>query len=94
LAEIEFWRDKAASLSTLHEQLNLPIVHTMLNVLRKAAVIGTSSGNTNSLEIQLGELNKFYIEAKDNIKFLSTLERHLKHIIVGSLSSVQVKQSI
>ena len=35
------------------------------------------------------ELNKLYTEAKDNVKFLSTLERHFKNIITGSISSVQ-----
>lgn len=31
-----------------------------------------------------------YTEAKDNVKFLITLERHFKNIITGSLPSVQV----
>ncbi|KAJ3328734.1 Dynein heavy chain 10, axonemal, partial [Blyttiomyces sp. JEL0837] len=84
LAEIDFWRDRNASLSTLYEQLNLPIVHKIVQILGKAqASIHTS------LEFQLQELNKFYAEAKDNIKFLSTLERHFKNIITGSLTSVQ-----
>lgn len=84
LAEIDFWRDRNASLSTLHEQLNLPIVHTIIRVLTKA-----QSPSSSSLEFQLGELTKFYTEAKDNVKFLSTLERHFKNIVTGSLSSVQ-----
>ncbi|RKO94122.1 dynein heavy chain and region D6 of dynein motor-domain-containing protein [Blyttiomyces helicus] len=84
LAEIEFWRDRNASLSTLYEQLNLPIVHTIVQILNRAQVSLSSS-----LEFQLGELNKFYTEAKDNVKFLSTLERHFKNIVTGSLSSVQ-----
>ncbi|KAJ3039942.1 Dynein heavy chain 10, axonemal [Rhizophlyctis rosea] len=84
LAEIDFWRDRNASLSTLHEQLNTPIVHTVIQILNKAM-----SPTSSSLEFQLSELNKFYTEAKDNVKFLSTLERHFKNIITGSLSSVQ-----
>ncbi|TPX63919.1 hypothetical protein SpCBS45565_g06282 [Spizellomyces sp. 'palustris'] len=84
LAEIEFWRDRNASLSTLYEQLNLPIVHSIVQILTKA-----QSPVSSSLEFQLGELNKFYTEAKDNVKFLSTLERHFKNIITGSLNSVQ-----
>ncbi|KAJ3299892.1 Dynein heavy chain 10, axonemal [Borealophlyctis nickersoniae] len=84
LAEIEFWRDRNASLSTLHEQLNLPIVHMIVQILNRAG-----SAASSSLEFQLSELNKFYTEAKDNVKFLSTLERHFKNIVTGSLSSVQ-----
>ncbi|KAI8847268.1 dynein heavy chain and region D6 of dynein motor-domain-containing protein [Chytridium lagenaria] len=84
LAEVEFWRDRNASLSTLYEQLNLPVVHTLVKILAKAQVPCAPA-----LEFQLGELNKFYTEAKDNVKFLSTLERHFKNIISGSLTSVQ-----
>ncbi|TPX78384.1 hypothetical protein CcCBS67573_g00352 [Chytriomyces confervae] len=84
LAEIEFWRDRNASLSTLYEQLNLPIVKTLVQILSKAA-----APISPSLDFQLQELNKYYTEAKDNVKFLSTLERHFKNIVVGSLGSVQ-----
>ncbi|KAI9102678.1 dynein heavy chain and region D6 of dynein motor-domain-containing protein [Phlyctochytrium arcticum] len=84
LAEIDFWRDRNGSLSALYEQLNHPIVHTIVQILTKA-----QSPTSSSLEFQLGELNKFYTEAKDNVKFLSTLERLFKNIITGSLSSVQ-----
>ncbi|TPX54389.1 hypothetical protein PhCBS80983_g05954 [Powellomyces hirtus] len=84
LGEIEFWRDRNASLSTLHEQLNLPIVHKIQQILTKS-----QSPSSSTLDFQLQELTKFYTEAKDNVKFLSTLERHFKNIITGSLSSVQ-----
>eukprot|EP00842_Homolaphlyctis_polyrhiza_P003630 jgi/Hompol1/4268/HPOL_001758-RA len=84
LAEIEFWRDRSASLSTLYEQLNLPIVHKIVQILNRAQVPCSSS-----LEFQLAELNKIYTEAKDNVKFLSTLERHFKNIVIGSLGSIQ-----
>jgi dynein heavy chain len=84
LSEIEFWRDRNASLSTLHEQLSLPIVQTILQILVKAGAMCSSQ-----LEFQLMELNKLFTEAKDNVKFLGTLERHFKNIIIGSMQSVQ-----
>ncbi|KAI9351727.1 dynein heavy chain, N-terminal region 1-domain-containing protein [Zopfochytrium polystomum] len=84
MAEIEFWRDRNASFSGLHEQLNLPIVQTFMKMLARA-----QSPLSTQLEFQLQELNKFYTEAKDNVKFLSTLERHFKNIVTGSLVSVQ-----
>jgi dynein heavy chain len=85
LQEIEFWRDKSSSLSTLYEQLNLPIVHKIVkifNVSQKPSCL--------LLESQLAELNKVYSEAKDNVKFLGTLERHFKNITIGSLNSIEV----
>ncbi|KAI8814786.1 dynein heavy chain and region D6 of dynein motor-domain-containing protein [Cladochytrium replicatum] len=96
-AEVEFWRDRNAQLSTLYEQLSLPIVHTIVQILNHAghqhqsfqAPILGQSVLASSLEFQLAELNKFYTEAKDNVKFLSTLERHFKNIVTGSLQSIQ-----
>ena len=37
---------------------------------------------------QFSELEKRYIEAKDNVKFLTTLERHFKHIRDGPLVQI------
>ncbi|KAJ3091388.1 Dynein heavy chain 10, axonemal [Quaeritorhiza haematococci] len=84
LAEIEFWRDRYASLSTLYEQLNLPLVHTIVQILNMAQVQCATT-----FEFQLSELNKFYTEAQENVKFLSTLERHFKNIVTDSLTSVR-----
>ena len=36
----------------------------------------------------MAEITKYYLEANDNVKFLSTLERHFKNIVLGSLQSV------
>ena len=30
------------------------------------------------------ELSKYYVEAKDNVRFLSTLERHFKNLSMGN----------
>lgn len=36
----------------------------------------------------MNELNKLTIEARDNVKFLTTLERHFKNITSGPLSGI------
>ena len=36
------------------------------------------------------ELNKYYVEAKDNVRFLSTLERHFKNITHGASFQVSL----
>eukprot|EP00741_Cyanophora_paradoxa_P015322 tig00000194_g14791.t1 len=83
LAEIEFWRDRNAALSTLYEQLNLPNVKKMLEVLEM-----NDSQLLPGFKYQMGELMKYYIEAKDNVKFLTTLERHFKNISGGNLTII------
>ena len=85
LAEIEFLREKNASLSSLYEHLNLP------NVRRMAQVVEKGSGDANligNFRTQFNELTKLHVEAKDNVKFLTTLERHFKALRDGSLSAV------
>jgi len=83
LAEIEFWRARSASLTSLYEQLNISSVQQMLRVLERveATILPT-------FRFHFAELTKLHVEAKDNVKFLSTLERHFKSIGSGSLSVV------
>ena len=42
----------------------------------------------NTFQFHFGELTKLYLEAKDNVKFLTTLERHFKYIADGSFVTI------
>eukprot|EP00644_Phytophthora_capsici_P007267 jgi/Phyca11/16825/fgenesh1_pg.PHYCAscaffold_22_\ len=83
LAEIEFWRERNATLSTIFEQINMPAVQKMLKLLElvEASMLLT-------FKYHFSELSKLYVEAKDNVKFLTTLERHFKNIASGSFSAI------
>ncbi|CAD5121743.1 DgyrCDS10220 [Dimorphilus gyrociliatus] len=71
MAEIEYWRERYSALNNLHEQLNVQDVKNILTILNyKDKTIGTIKE----------ELSKFYTEAKDNVRFLSTLDRHFKNL--------------
>ena len=78
LGEIEFWRDRNAALSSLFEQLNTPRVRGMVEVMEKSPHVGAKT--IEAFRVQFAELTKLYIETKDNVKFLTTLERHFKAI--------------
>lgn len=83
LGEIEFWRSRHATLSALHEQLTSEGVQQVTAVLR--------AGGDQELAQFRGiadEIGRFHAEAKDNVKFLSTLERHFKNLATGSLHTV------
>lgn len=71
LAEIVFWRECASTLSALSDQLKQPVVKKILEVMTKAdaAIIQTLEGT-------VAELTKYRVESDDNLRFLSTLERH------------------
>lgn len=71
LAEIVFWQERASILSSLSEQLKQPVVKKILKVMTKA-----DAGIVPTLEGTVAELTKYRVESEDNLRFLSTLERH------------------
>jgi dynein heavy chain len=79
LAEIDFWRERNATLSAIAEQLKLPTVKKVVAILLKV-----NSESMSGFEYHRAELNKYYTEAKDNVRFLSTLERHFKNLAHGA----------
>lgn len=88
LAEIAYWRERNVALSGVHEQLHAPAVVGLLNRLR-----GQDSGGLVAEFTSLtSELRKHHSEAKDNVKFLSTLERHFKVVHTGSFE--QIKEAL
>lgn len=82
LAEIDFWRERNAALSALTEQLKIPKVAQMIEIYNHVE---------NDFEDIKVELNKLYVEAKDNVRFLSTLERHFKNIAHGATFQVVIE---
>jgi hypothetical protein len=84
LSEIDFWRQRSASLSTVYEQLTSPKLQALIQILAE-------KDRENPLLVMynyhFSDLSKLYLEAKDNVKFLSTLERHFKHIEKGTFNT-------
>uniref|UniRef100_A0A8B9JEG5 Dynein axonemal heavy chain 10 n=1 Tax=Astyanax mexicanus TaxID=7994 RepID=A0A8B9JEG5_ASTMX len=78
LAEIDFWRERAAALSALSEQLKLPVVKKILEVMTRA-----EPATVQNLDLTVTELNNYLVEAVNNVDFLSTLERHFKNLATG-----------
>lgn len=73
MAEIDFWRERTAILSALSEQLKLPVVKKILEVMTKADPV-----TVQNLDLTVTELSKLHVESVENVRFLSTLERHFK----------------
>ncbi|KAJ7419933.1 Dynein heavy chain 10, axonemal [Willisornis vidua] len=82
-AEIDLWRDKNATLSALTEQTKLPEVQKVLKILQQA-----ESKHIGDLQTVLSDLKNYHVEALDNVKFLSSLERHLQNLAQGPGSDV------
>ena len=83
LEEIDFWRERSTNLSGLYEQISTAKVQQMLSVLKLI-----DNPQLPAFNFHLGELSKLFLEAKDNVKFLTTVERHFKHVINGSFQTI------
>ena len=83
LHEVEFWRQRNAALSPLYELLNLQQVKEVQRVMTRLEL-----QRMGTFKSQLAEITKLYVEAQDNVKFLTTLERHFKNLERGNLSII------
>lgn len=79
LGEIDWWRERNISLSSLFEQTKQEHVERVLEKLDAVENAAPSSFRDTRTD-----LSKYYLEAKDNVKFLSTLERHFKNVTHGA----------
>lgn len=73
MAELEFWRERATVLSGLCEQLKLPVVKKILEVMSQADL-----DPMQNLNETITELNLYQVEAMQNVRVLSTVKRYLK----------------
>jgi dynein heavy chain len=83
MAEIDYWRDRSSKVSTLYEQLQLPAVQKVLGLLQ-----ASDPPILLQYQDQFVELQKMHVESKDNVKFLTTLERHFKNLASGSMHTI------
>ncbi|XP_054466216.1 dynein axonemal heavy chain 10 [Anoplopoma fimbria] len=83
LSEIAFWQERSSILSVLREQIKQPVVCKILEVMTKA-----DGGIVQTLEETVSELSKYCVESDDNLRFLSTLERHFMNLGTGATFSV------
>ncbi|KAJ8934453.1 hypothetical protein NQ314_013327, partial [Rhamnusium bicolor] len=79
LPEFDYWHERESSLSSLVEQLKKPTLLRISNILEMAK----SPVIDGFIHYQV-DLKRHYSEAKDNVKFLSTIKRHLKIITYSS----------
>lgn len=84
MAEVQFWRRRHDFASDLEGQFRSSIISKSLEVLRAAAAPISSQ-----LDDALLELSKLAVEAADNSKFLSTLERHFQTIAHAPIDVVK-----
>ena len=75
LDEIEFWRERDVALTSLHEQLVAPRIRDAVAVVAIA-----SPAVMPDFEEHAVKLARMRAEARDNRKFLATLERHFGNV--------------
>ncbi|KAI5616269.1 dynein heavy chain 10, axonemal [Silurus asotus] len=75
MGEVEFWHNRATVLSSLCEQLKLPVVKKVLEVMDRADL-----HCLQNLKEAITELNLYHAEALENVRFLGTVERYFKNL--------------
>lgn len=88
MAEYNYWHEREAALSVLVEQLKKSKFVRICSILEKA-----DSQIYAGFEYFRVDLRKYYVEARDNVKFLSTVLRHFK-IVEDSTDFLKVKDSL
>ncbi|GFO07643.1 dynein heavy chain 10, axonemal-like [Plakobranchus ocellatus] len=75
LAEIKYWKERDRVLSGVVDQLHDPKIKYVLDLHLKIEM---------DFEFTKKDLIKYAVEAHDNVRFLSTLERHFRNIKYGT----------
>ncbi|CAH2003821.1 unnamed protein product, partial [Acanthoscelides obtectus] len=88
LPEFEYWHEREIALSSIVEQLRKPTLVRITNILEKAR----SPVVDGFIHYQV-DLKRYYLQAKENVKFLSTILRQLK-IITYDTDFWKVKKCI
>ena len=86
LAEIDYWVERNSIMTALYEQLEVPSVKSIV-----AIIVHANVPNHTLFENQRRDLVRLYTEAKDNVKFLSTLERHFKNLTTTADLNVAIE---
>ncbi|XP_060518939.1 LOW QUALITY PROTEIN: dynein axonemal heavy chain 10 [Cylas formicarius] len=88
LPEYEYWHEREAAFSAIVEQLKKPMVLRISDILERAgSSVMAAFGHYHA------ELKRYYAQARDNVKFLSTIRRHLK-VITDSSDFKKIKECI
>lgn len=73
LSEIELWRSRSASYQNLTQQLSHPSVQIIKDRLEAYYQAEILNSNVDTFNKNMKNLNKNTSEAKENVKFLTTL---------------------
>ena len=85
MAEVDFWRRRHVVLSDVLEQVQSVEIKFVIDTL---GGLDDSYSAYDKLKDLIIDLTKLSVEATENAKFLSTLERHLRTLNDGSLDAV------
>ena len=91
LGVIEYWRLRSTVLNMLYQELDKPEVEMVRKLVGEYIDVtgGVGTGALEEFEMAKKELSKKNMEAKDNVKFLSTLERQFKNLQSNDLNTIE-----
>jgi dynein heavy chain len=87
LGETDFWALRSGTFNTLFQQLNMPNVKKIINILSNKSDT-EDAYSIGSFQRENKEFGKQHAQAKDFVKFLATLDRQFKNIQKGDLKTI------
>jgi dynein heavy chain len=76
LPEYDYWHEREAGLAVLAEELKSPMVVHIFEILHEGG-----SRTTEGFSRCQDDLLNYYMQARDNVKFLSTILKHFQVIM-------------
>lgn len=90
LAVIDYWTNRSARFNTLYQQLSLPQVKVIVGVMEANEQMNTHDAySLDPFKSQMQDFTKLYAQAKDFVKFLTTLSRQFTNISKGELTVIE-----
>jgi len=87
--ETDFWNSRSATFNTLNQQLSMHSVKRIETILSAKDSASGDNFAMDTLRAKKQEFSKLHAQAKDFVKFLTTLERQFKVIGRGDLKGIE-----
>lgn len=88
--EVTMWRQRSATFNTLYQQLTSKPVRDVILIMTSYEANGNNDSSTiDTYNQEYARFTKLHAQAKDFVKFLTTLERQFKSITQGDLVGIE-----
>ena len=90
LGIVDYWTNRSARFNTLYQQLTLPQVKHIVGIMEANEQMNTHDAySLDHFKQQMQDFTKLFAQAKDFVKFLTTLQRQFMTVSKGELTVIE-----